>query len=358
MKLIILAGGSGTRLWPVSRKNTPKQTNAILGEKTLLEKTYDRLRRGFEPADIYIATNQAQAELIQQMIPELPADHYIVEPCRRDTAAAIGLAMSRVYSEDPNAVFVDIYSDHYIKDEADYLNKLRLAEKVLQQSPECGVLIGIKPTYPETGYGYIKMGEEWADIEKTKIFQIDAFKEKPDLETAQQYFEQWEYLWNIGCFMFRVDRLYELYRQHLPEMAAHLDVITAAWGKPNQAEVIVAEFEKIEPISMDYGIIEKASNLLVIPADFGWADVGHWRTVKEVLASEPKDNVLKGNVVEVNSEGNLVYSYTDKLITLVGVKDMVVIDMPDTLLICPQEKAQDVKQLVDKLKNLGEEQYL
>lgn len=358
MKLIILAGGSGTRLWPVSRKNTPKQVQSIVGDQTLLEKTYERLRGGFAAEDIFIATNQVQADLIKQQLTEVPLDNYIIEPSRRDTAAAIGLAVTKIHHQYPGEMIININSDHYVKDEAEYLKIIKLAEKALAEKPEAGVLIGVNPTYPETGYGYIKMGEEWKELDGTKIFEIAEFKEKPTLEKAQEYFERWEYLWNIGCFAFHTDYLLSLYQQLLPEMHSRLMAIEAAWGTPDQNAVIEREFNLIAPISMDYGIIEKAPKLLVIPADFGWADVGHWRTVKEVLSEKPSDNILKGNVIEVESSGNLVYGYSKKLVALVGVKDLVVIDTPDAMLICPQSEAQSVKQLVDKLKAEGMDEYL
>ncbi|NTU98931.1 mannose-1-phosphate guanylyltransferase [Candidatus Falkowbacteria bacterium] len=358
MKLIILAGGSGTRLWPVSRKNIPKQVQAILGEQTLLEKTYERLRTGFAAEDIYIATNQVQAELIKQQLKELPLSNYIIEPSRKDTAAAIGLAATKIHHDFPGEVIININSDHFVKDEAGYIKMIRLAEKVLSEQPDSGVLIGVNPTYPETGYGYIKMGENLRELDGAKIFEIAEFKEKPSLEKAEEYFKGWEYLWNIGCFAFKTDYLLSLYEKLLPEMHAHLVKIEAAWGQSDEQAIITQEFNAINPISMDYGIIEKAPKLFVIPADFGWADVGHWRTVKEVLSETVDQNVLKGNVIEVNSAGNLVYGYSNKLVALVGVKDMVVIETPDAMLICPRDEAQSVKQLVDKLKAEGMEEYL
>lgn len=360
MKLVILAGGSGTRLWPLSKKNSPKQLMPIVGELTLLQKTYERLLAGFKADDIYIATGRDQLESIQKQLPGIPSANFILEPMRRDTAAAIGLAAATIANVNPSEVMININSDHFIKDEAKYLRAIKLVEELILENPERGVLIGVNPTYPETGYGYIKMGEEVVGhAEKEfKVFNIDSFKEKPSLEAAMVYFEQWEYLWNIGCFAWRVDTLLGLYERFLPEMHGHLMAIKSALGGDAADSVMNIEFEAIAPISMDYGIVEKANNLLVIPADFGWADIGHWSTVKDVMTETANQNVIKGKVVEIDSKNNLAYSYTNKLIALVGVQDLLIVENGDTILVCHKDHAQDVKKVVDTLKEQGQHQYI
>lgn len=358
MKLIILAGGVGSRLWPVSRKHAPKQAKPIVGEETLLEKTFSRLRQGFPLEDIYLSTNRHQLDLIKKQLKDLPASNYIVEPAKRDTAAAIGLATVKIYKKNPKEIIININSDHYIKDEAEYLKVIKLAEKVVRANPESGVLIGANPTYPETGYGYIKMGEETGERGGIKIFKIDQFKEKPDLAQAKKYLKKWEYLWNIGCFTWRVDTLLNLYKEHLPRTHEILMAIMAGLGTAKEEAIIEKEFGKIEPISLDYGIIEKAPRLFVIPADFGWADVGHWRTVKDILSSSEGENITKGRVIDIDSRGNLVYSYSNKLVALAGVENMIIIETEDAILICPKDRAQEVKKIVEKLKEEGLEEYL
>lgn len=358
MKFVILAGGSGTRLWPVSRKDTPKQVKPIIGNNTLLKNTYQRLRQAFAARDIYIATNERQEHLIKADMPEVGDKQYIIEPAKKDTAAAIGLAAVYLYRSNPKEIIVNINSDHFIKNEAEYLRILKVAEKTVKKRPKEGVLIGIKPDFPDTGMGYIKMGDQTLEISKTKIFKVDSFQEKPDLKTAKQYITAWEYLWNSGSFVWQVDTLLGLYRQHLPAMHKLLKKIEAGIGTANEKEVLEKNFTKIDPISMDYGIIEKVSGLNVIPADIGWADVGNWRTVKEILSPRPQASVKKGRIVSVDCRDNLVYNYSGKLLALLGVKGMVVIETEDALLVCPKEKAVDVKKIIKKLKNPKFEKYL
>jgi mannose-1-phosphate guanylyltransferase len=358
MKLIILAGGSGTRLWPVSRKNSPKQIKPIIGDETLLENTFARLRKGFPVSDIFISTSQVHAAAIKKQLKGVPRENYILEPARRDTAAAIGLALVTIYKRDKEAIVMNINSDHHIKNDKEYIKIVSLTQKIIKEHPDAGVLIGVNPTYPETGYGYIKMGDEVGTFSGVKVFKIAEFKEKPSLEKAKEYLEGWEYLWNMGCFAWRADVLLGLYKKHLPEMHRQLMKIYRAIGTKDERAVTEKEFSKIKPISMDYGIIEKVSKLLVIPADFGWADVGHWRTVKEILSNKSEDSVKKGKVIDIDSSGNLIYSYSNKLVALAGVENMIVIETKDAILICARDKAQDVKKLVEKLKAEGLDKYL
>jgi mannose-1-phosphate guanylyltransferase len=351
MKLVILAGGSGTRLWPVSRKAAPKQTKPIIGKQSLIAKTYERLCSGFPKKDIFIGTGGEHIDLIKKDLKDFPSSNYIIEPMRRDTAAAIGLAAIYASQKNPKEILININSDHFVEKEKEYIRIIKLAEKIIRKKPDSGVLIGVKPTYPETGYGYIKMGEQAFEVNSDKIFKIEKFEEKPDQETAEKYMEGWEYLWNLGCFVFRVDTLLKLYQKYLPHMYRHLMKIKKAIGTLEEEEVLKSEFSKIEPISMDYGIIERATDLYVIPSDFGWADVGNWGTVKDILSQNGKKNIKKGKIVSVHSENNLLYNFTDKLVAVIGIKNMVFIETEDAVLLCPKNRAQDIKKIIDKIKN-------
>jgi mannose-1-phosphate guanylyltransferase len=346
-----MAGGGGTRLWPVSRQSKPKQLLPFIGDKTLLQATYERLAKGFNQEDIYISTNVNQKEAILQQLPEFPVDQLILEPEKRDTAPAIGLVAVSLMQRDPEVDFVTINSDAYVKDEDEYLRLLKLAEQIIRKHPQKTLLLGLKPTYPETGYGYIKMSGQFDKIKNNngfdEIFEVERFVEKPNLETAKSYVSKWQYLWNPAVFVWNAKNLMNLFATHLPQH--HTVLRDLAMNYSNQ-EYVSKRFLDMDPISIDYGIMEKLTDMLVIPADFGWADIGHWRTVKDVLSNE-EDNLVKGNYCHEDSAGNLIYNYTDKMVCTVGIKDMIVIQTDDVLFMCPKDRAHDVKKIIEQLKS-------
>ncbi len=363
MKAIILAGGGGTRLWPVSRKNMPKQVEAIIGDATLLRATYDRIRVGFAPEDIYVTIAEAHADVVRGQLPDLPIDNLVLEPCRRETAAAIGYALSRIAKNDPQATFVTVNSDAFVRDVPEYHRALRAAEQAVQADPTRTVLVGIPPTYPETGYGYIKMGSPAHSVEiggkSFAVHAVERFVEKPDLVTAEKYLADGGYLWNPTLIVGRIDHFLSLYRSLLPTHALYFDRIAASFGTEDEDETVRSHFARIPAISIDYGILEKAEGMSVMPANFGWADVGHWRAVCDILAPTPEENVVKGRHVGVDSHGNLIYGFGDKLIATAGVRDMVIIDTGDAVLVCAKDRAQDVKKIVGALEeDLELQKYL
>lgn len=353
-----MAGGSGTRLWPVSRQAEPKQVKPFFDNQTLLQKTYYRLKQGFSLKDIFISSNIEQLKFIKAQLPNLPQAQLILEPLRKETAAAIGFVCLNLILEDPQAIVATINSDQYIGNPKKYLTFLKLGQKIIQKYPKKILLIGINSTYPETGYGYIKLGEKVKNKITKNLFKVEKFVEKPDLETAKYYLTQWNYLWNPAIFIFRVDLILSLFKKFLPQQYYYLLRIKKALGKNNEQEIINKEFKKIKPISIDYGIMEKAENLICLPADFIWADIGHWRTVKDILSKRDQDNVYQGKYLGLDSKGNLVYSYSNKLIATIGIKNMIIIETDDAILICPKDRAQDVKKVIEKLKRRGLSQYL
>ncbi|MFA5051672.1 MAG: sugar phosphate nucleotidyltransferase [Patescibacteria group bacterium] len=358
MKIVILAGGGGTRLWPVSRKAKPKQIQPFVGNLTLLQKTYQRIRRGFRASEIFISTSYSQQPLIRKQISQAPRQNFILEPAKRDTAAAIGLAAATIAKRDPRAVMMLASSDHFIKNEKEYIRVARLAERLIKNNPQYSLLIGSKPTYPETGYGYIKINKIFKQAGDDEIFFAQKFVEKPDLATAKKYVKQWDYLWNSGIFCWRVDHLLGLFKKYLPSHYEILMRMQPALGTSREAVMVKREFPKISPISIDYGIMEKTKKILVIPASFDWADVGHWRTVRDILAKNAEDNVIRGEHVSHDSYGNLLYSYTGKMIATAGLRDTIVVEMEDCILVCPKDRAQDVKKLVEELERRNWKKYL
>ncbi len=349
MYVVILAGGGGTRLWPVSRTHNPKQFQPFLGKHTLLEKTYSRMRKGFRNDQIFVSTNTRQRKIIARQLPKILRSHFIIESDKRDTAPALGLAAAWLAKLDPEAIFVTANVDHYIEKDDAFHQALKLAERVVRKHPNTVTLLGITPTYPETGYGYIKMGKPAFTIGKQEVFHVDRFVEKPDFKTAQKYLKSAKYLWNPALFVWRAQTLLNLFEKHLPKHHAILMRIQKAIGTPAQDRVIKSEFPKMEAISIDYGIMEKLQHMYVLPVDLGWADVGHWRTVRDVLQKGRRVNVVRGTHIGT-AENSLIYGYTKRIIATAGVQDLIIIDTKDALLVCPADRAQDVKKIVDELK--------
>ena len=362
---IIMAGGAGTRLWPISTKRAPKQIYPLLDDETLLQKTWKRLRRGFPAERIFISTSATLADEVCMQLKRCVRENIIAEPARRGTAPALGLALLSVYRRDPHAVFVYINADNYIENEKEFIRLLRVAQRALVKKADHVVLIGVNPTYPEPGLGYIKMGAQAMRFGSDEVFEVEKFVEKPDLATARMFLKSWQYLWNPTLIVAHADHFLGLYKKYLPAMWKRLDRIASASGTPNEQKILKQEFLKIESETIDYGILEKEKKMLVLPGNFGWTDVGNWKTVHEVLAgvrgkgSGVRENICKaGKCVSVDSSGNMVYSLSGKLVALAGVKNMILIESENALLLCPRNRAQDVKKLVENLEKKGMKEYL
>ncbi|MDD4607025.1 MAG: sugar phosphate nucleotidyltransferase [Patescibacteria group bacterium] len=355
---LILAGGGGTRLWPVSREKYPKQLQALFGQKTLIQQTFERLNQGFKSENILISTNYQQVKHIQKQLPKLNQSNFILEPMPRGTAAAIGLAAFKIYQQDPTGILITINSDHYIKDSQEYIRVLKQVEQVVKDNPQQTVLVGIETAYPEVGYGYIERGEKMFTVGKEKIYKVKKFKEKPDIKTAENYFSHPDYFWNPAIFCWRVDYLIDLFKRYLPDQYKIFKKIQPAIGTRHEKKVLKTEFAKLQPVSIDYGIMEKTKEILMLIGKFEWLDIGHWRAVKEMMGVSQEDSVIKGKHIALESAGNLVYSESNKLVTTLGIKDLVIIDTPDILLICPKERSQEVKSIIAEIKKRGLENYL
>lgn len=353
---ILMAGGSGTRLWPLSRKNSPKQVHALLDEETLLKKTVDRYSRGFGVENLWIATTAQYLPLVKKDVPQISKKHISVEPVRRENAAALGLALIKILKEDPDAVFVYANTDNYVRDEKEFLRVLKVAESLVRAEPDQITLIGVRPTYPETGYGYIKTGDVVACMKRKgakgedEVFSVAAFVEKPDVKTATAYVEDTTYLWNPTLIVAKVRTFLRKYELYAPELHRGLMKISEALGTRKEEETIKKIFPKLPAVAMEYAILEKEKDMRVIPASFGWTDVGSWRLVHEILAKRPGDSVIKTDHVNIDSSGNLLVSTTKKMIATIGVHDMVIVETPDAILVCPKERSQEVKKLVEELE--------
>ncbi|MCD4704539.1 mannose-1-phosphate guanylyltransferase [bacterium] len=351
MKILILAGGVGKRLWPISRKNQPKQTESFFAQDSLIKLTYQRLRKSFSQKDIYVSGGQDQSNLLKKHLPDLASDNFILEPFQKGTAMAIGLACVHLIKKDPQAILTVANSDHFIKENQKYLKGLHVLENFIKKNPEYLALAGIKPQYPETGYGYIKKGKLIQKTGSHKFYKVDQFKEKPSLVVAKKYLKSNKFLWNPAWFVFKAETMLNLFQKYLPEHYQALKKIEQKIGSKDYQRVLNLEFKKLEKISIDFGIIEKVQKMAVLPLDIIWRDVGTWQAIKESYGQK-KSNLIEGQVDAHDSQNNLVINRNKKkLVALLGVDDLVIVDTKDVLLICSQKKSQEVKKIISSLKN-------
>ncbi|MDO8512767.1 MAG: sugar phosphate nucleotidyltransferase [bacterium] len=358
MNIVIMAGGGGTRLWPLSRDSYPKQFTQLFGKKTLLQHTFDRaLKIAGKPENIVIATREDFAPEVRKQLKRLPKGNIIIESVKRDTAPAIGLAAAYFASKGKHdEVMVSMPSDSYFTNVIPYIKAIKSSQDIIAKNSDALVLIGSKPTYPETGYGYIEMGEAHSGSDHVEYRSVLQFKEKPDLKRAEEFVRAGIFAWNMSVFAVRIGTILELFHKHAPEIAQKLDLIEKCFigGKLSQIGKL---YKTMPKISLDFAVIEHidAKNLFVISADYGWSDVGHWGSLQELMASEEGLEMKKGIAVLVNSSNNFVYNTAEKAIGLAGVKDLIVVSTPDALLICHKGNVQDVKKVVEELatKNKG-----
>jgi len=354
---IVLAGGGGTRLWPVSRKNTPKQILPFIGKQTLLQTTMKRIKKVIPPSRTYVVTNKKNKKEIEKQLKNFPKKNIFYEPEKRDTAAAIGFTAAIIHERDPQAVVTTVNSDGFIQNQKEYERLILKAARLAYTHAQYSVLIGVNPTYPETGYGYIKIAKRFTP-EKEDVFHVERFVEKPTISKARLYVKRWDYLWNPAMFVWKASTLLSLYRKYLPAHARIMKKLADNYGKKNFAQILQKEFPRFKPISIDYGIMEKTKEMLVIPANFGWADIGHWRSVKDILSKTRNENIIKGAHVGFDTRGSLIYGYSNRLIATIGMSEVIIIDTPDILLVCPKDKSQEVKKVVEQLKKKGLSKYV
>ncbi|NVM01817.1 MAG: mannose-1-phosphate guanylyltransferase [Candidatus Helarchaeota archaeon] len=356
MYALIMAGGVGKRFWPWSRDKNPKQFLNIFGEKSLLEETVDRLRSIVKKEDIYIITTSSQKKRIVNLIKDILTENIIPEPIGRDTAACIGLGAILMSKKNPESVQIVLPSDHLISDVENFRKVLKKAA-ILAKEKDCLVTIGIKPTYPNTGYGYIQYTVGKEEELNEDIYKVKTFAEKPNLETAQRFLESGDFLWNSGIFVWKVKTILKEIETSLPELYDGLMEIERSFNKKNIYTTIRKVYSQIRSISIDYGVMEKAKDVYVVKGDFGWNDVGSWAEVYRLGNKDKNQNFIMGNVVLRDSKGNLIYS-KKKLLTGIGINDMIIIDTNDVLLICPKDQSQNVKELVDYLKRKDMKEFL
>ncbi len=352
---VIIAGGSGTRFWPLSRLETPKQLLSIGSKKTLIQATVSRISSTIPFERTYIVTNPSQVESINLQLLAMTGvswdANFIVEPEAKNTAPAIGLAAIHLRHLDPEAIMVVFPSDHIIKDNKKFCNSVLLGTAASAEGYL--VTIGIKPDKPETGYGYIKCGKKI----KEGIYNVEEFKEKPGKNKAIEYLKDGNYYWNSGIFIWRADVILRAIKKHMPELYEGLAKIEGAIGTEENEEVTKAVFSKFKSESIDYSILERADNVAIVPTEMEWSDVGSWHALDYILPVDGDNNVKRGNLISIDNKNSILYCGR-RLVAAVGLEDMIVVDTPDATLICSRNKAQEVRKIVDVLKERGAKEYI
>jgi mannose-1-phosphate guanylyltransferase len=363
---VIMAGGSGTRLWPLSRGNTPKQLLPVVKGKSLLQLSYERLR-GILPAErIFVCTGQGYADAVYANLPELPKENLLGEPQGRDTANAVGFTSAVLFKRDPDAVLAVVSADHVIEPIEKFHTAINTAFDLVAESPRSLVTFGIIPTHGHTGLGYVQRGEALRlKTGAAGASKVQAFKEKPDKATADRYVESGRYYWNSGMFVWRADTVLGELALHLPASHKGLTAIADAWGTPSQAQAINDIYPQLPKISIDYAVMEPASqhkghaDVAVVEMPVNWLDVGSWPALAETLDTDEHDNATAGdNIIFLDSDDNIVVSDDPAhLITTIGLSDMIIVHTKDATMVCPKSESQRVKELVGKVNERYGKKY-
>lgn len=347
--IVIIAGGVGERFWPKSRHHRPKHLLPIVGKDSMLEQTLKRLETIVPAENLFIITNKEQVDAVRAVCPQLPADQIVAEPIGRDTAAATGLALFLVKQKDPEGRFAILPADHVIEDVDCFHKTLESAFTVADEEAVL-VTLGITPQKPATGYGYIKRGETWKKINGIAIDRVEQFVEKPDIKKAEAYLASGEYFWNTGMFVWQVATIEAALKKHCSALYESLGLIEGRLENGELLDAILADvYPKLDKISIDYAVMEKADNVVTVESSFDWDDVGEWSAIERHYETDSQGNVVQGDVILEESSNNIVLNEQKHLTALIGVEGMIVVQTEDATLICPKDKAQEIKKLVKRI---------
>ncbi|MEO1496753.1 MAG: mannose-1-phosphate guanylyltransferase [Planctomycetota bacterium] len=358
---IIMAGGSGTRFWPASRRDKPKQLLSLVGDQTMIAQTAARLGDVAPPERRMVVTNQRLAETVREQLPDLPADAVVGEPCKRDTAPCIGLAALLVTKvrQDPDATMVVMPADHVITPDSAFQAAVHQAAALVDAEPERIVTFGIKPTYPAEIFGYIQRDAAVAEpCGDAPTYKVARFREKPDAKTAAEFLASGDFYWNSGIFVWRASTILDALRERQPETLAHLEKIVGAWGGGEQDAVFTEEFSAIDGVSIDYAVMEHATNVAVIEAPFEWDDLGGWQALPRRLGTDDAGNTLVGKHLGINTKGTIVRSSDDHLVVTLGLEDMIVVHTDNATLVASKHDEEKIRQVVKQLEENGWEEFL
>jgi mannose-1-phosphate guanylyltransferase len=357
MKAAIMAGGSGTRLWPLSREDEPKQFHPLVGEESLLQQTFARLNRLLPAGEIFVCTLDRYADATLRQLPALPPENLIAEPAARNTGPAIGLVATTMQHRFGDTVVATVAADHAVRQPDAFCRALAFAERLVAEQPERIVTIGIRPVRPETGFGYIEMGEPVSESDAGTAYRVAQFVEKPSLETAERYVAAGNYLWNASYFVWSTRWMLSLFDRFLPDVAGALGSVAAHLGTARSADAVAEAYREMPRVAVDTGIMEKAPNMLVIPAEMGWNDVGSWEAIHEELRGSAAGVAAVGPHVGLDDQNVLVYS-TDRLVATMGLDNIVIVVTGDAVLVCDKSRSQDLKKLMDRLRLAGREDVI
>lgn len=354
---VIMAGGSGTRFWPASRKAFPKQLLRLAGDRSMLQATADRLRDFIPWQNVSVLTNHSLVPTVRQQLPEIPPRSIVGEPCKRDTAPCIGLAAALIAKNDPEATMLVMPSDHLIDSISQFQQAVSAAVALIDEDPQRIVTFGIAPSYPAESFGYIQRGET---IARSQIpaYQVQRFREKPDAKTAADYLQAGTFYWNSGIFLWRAETILAALRQHEPEMFAHLQTISQTAGTPEFDKVLETEFSAIKGKSIDYAVMERHPNIVVVEPPFTWDDLGSWQALARTNSPDAQGNVVQGKHLGIDTQGTIIHNDDDHVVVTIDVEDLIVVHTPHATLVAPKSSEERVREAVKQLEGRGWKQFL
>ena len=360
-KIVLFCGGTGTRMWPASRRDKPKQFQPLVGKNSMFQQALARIKKGFSIKDVFVITGRQYVGLVADQEPSLPLENIIIEPEMRDTLAAVGYAAAVLDKKFKNPIVASLWAaDHLVKNDMEFIKALKAAFDYSKGTGKI-VSIDVNPTYPNTHVGYIKIGKMIKKLDGLAVFEYVKQIEKPDLKEAKKFLQSWAYLWHAGYKIWPAKKMLDLYQKHAPEVFAGLSKIQKAWDSDEQGKIVKKIYPTFEKISVDFALFEKIDpkEIVVLSADLGWSDIGAWNILKDELSPNAKDNVIQGDVFDIDSRDCLIYANSEgKVVATIGLESLIIVDTPDALLVSQKERISEVKKIIDKLKEAKKDKHL